>query len=154
MDTMVRVSLGKQLQQIITKEIAPPIGVMRLTFWEARDLRNVENVASGKSDPYVRVLSGYQIRERTSVVDNNLSPEWGETLYVPVHSPKEDLVLEVMDWNAKTRDKPLGLVELNLKHLLQLRVGDQSENPDKWYEATDAIIDQQVSIELNWELLY
>ncbi|KAI8138974.1 hypothetical protein BJV82DRAFT_628590 [Fennellomyces sp. T-0311] len=121
---------------------APPIGVMRLTFWEARDLRNVENVASGKSDPYVRVLSGYQIRERTSVIDNNLSPEWGETLYVPVHSPKEDLVLEVMDWNAKTRDKPLGLVELSLKHLLQLRVGDQSENPDKWYEATDAIIDQ------------
>ncbi|KAI9266500.1 C2 domain-containing protein [Phascolomyces articulosus] len=121
---------------------APPIGVMRLTFWEARDLRNVENVASGKSDPYVRVLSGYQIRERTNVIDNNLSPEWGETLYVPVHSPKEDLVLEVMDWNAKTRDKSLGLVELSLKDLVQLRVGDQSENPDKWYEGTNAIIDQ------------
>ncbi|KAI9488020.1 C2 domain-containing protein [Zychaea mexicana] len=121
---------------------APPIGVMRLTFWEARDLRNVENVASGKSDPYVRVLSGYQIRERTNVIDNNLSPEWGETLYVPVHTPKEDLVLEVMDWNAKTRDKSLGLVELSLKDLVQLRVGDQSENPDKWYEATDAVIDQ------------
>ena len=121
---------------------APPIGVMRLTFWEARDLRNVENVASGKSDPYVRVLSGHQIRERTSIIDNNLSPEWGETLYVPVHSPKEDLVLEVMDWNAKSRDKSLGLVELALKNLVQLRVGDQSEDPDKWYEATDAIIDQ------------
>ncbi|KAI7856792.1 hypothetical protein BDC45DRAFT_502332 [Circinella umbellata] len=121
---------------------APPIGVMRLTFWEARDLRNVENVASGKSDPYVRVLSGHQIRERTSIIDNNLSPEWGETLYVPVHSPKENLVLEVMDWNAKSRDKSLGLVELALKNLVQLRVGDQSEDPDKWYEATDAIIDQ------------
>lgn len=120
--------------------IAPAIGVMRFTFWQARDLRNVENV--GKSDPYVRVLSGFQVRERTSVIDNNLDPEWGETLYVPVHSTKEDLVLEVMDWNAKSRDKSLGMIEFSTKDMVQLCVGDQSENPDRWYESTGKKIDQ------------
>ncbi|CDS11701.1 hypothetical protein LRAMOSA03964 [Lichtheimia ramosa] len=118
----------------------PAIGVMRFTFWQARDLRNVENV--GKSDPYVRVLSGFQVRERTSVIDNNLDPEWGETLYVPVHSTKEDLVLEVMDWNAKSRDKSLGMIEFSTKDMVQLCVGDQSENPDRWYESTGKKIDQ------------
>lgn len=115
---------------------------MRLTFWEARDLRNVEAVTGGKSDPYVRVLSGFQVRERTSVIDNNLSPEWGEAVYVPVHSPKEDLVLEVMDWNAKTRDKSLGLVELRMKDFVELRIEDSSERTEKWYTATGFKLDQ------------
>ncbi|KAG1222608.1 hypothetical protein G6F68_020594 [Rhizopus microsporus] len=61
----------------------PAIAVVRFTFWEARDLRNVEHVTSGKSDPYVRVLSGHQVRARTEVIDNNLNPEWGESVYVP-----------------------------------------------------------------------
>lgn len=115
---------------------------MRLTFWEARDLRNVEAVTAGKSDPYVRVLSGNQVRERTSVIDNNLSPEWGETLYVPVHSPKEDLTLEVMDWNAKSKDKHLGLVDLKTHELVKLFVDSQSEDPDKWYDRSGVKIDQ------------
>ncbi|KAI8374245.1 uncharacterized protein BYT42DRAFT_575688 [Radiomyces spectabilis] len=120
----------------------PPIGVVRFVFWEARDLRNVENVASGKSDPYVRVLSGFQIRARTKVIDNNLSPEWGEVHYVPVHSTKENLVLEVMDWNARTRDKSLGSTEVRLVDLVRQCVGEQSVDPDRWYESTGLKIDE------------
>ena len=119
----------------------PPIGVVRLTFWRARDLKNVDGVG-GKSDPYVRVLSGSQIRTRTEVIDNNLDPEWGETQYVPIHSNKEDLKIEVMDWNAKTKDKSLGFTTLRMADLVKQRTGDQEKNPDKWYEYVGKPVDQ------------
>ncbi|KAF7723819.1 hypothetical protein EC973_001603 [Apophysomyces ossiformis] len=123
----------------------PPIGVIRFSFWEARDLRNVENM-SKKSDPYVRVLSGNQIRTRTEVIDNNLFPEWGEFHYVPVHTVKENLVLEVMDWNAKSKDRSLGLTEVRTADLVRQCIGDQSVDPDIWYESSGAKIDKWVQL--------
>ncbi|KAF7721951.1 hypothetical protein EC973_003912 [Apophysomyces ossiformis] len=119
---------------------SPPVGVVKFSFWEARDLRNVEAV--NKSDPYVRVMSGLQMRAKTEVVDNNLNPEWGEVHYVPVHSIREDLVLEVMDWNAKTKDRSLGYTVLRMKELIRQRVGDQEENPDKWFEPLGVKVDR------------
>ncbi|KAI8337582.1 C2 domain-containing protein [Chlamydoabsidia padenii] len=116
-----------------------PIGVVRLSLWEARDLRNVEAVTRGKSDPYVRVISGSQVRARTQVIDNNLSPEWGEFHYVPVHGMREDLVLEVMDWNAKTKDKLLGSTTLRIKDLVNELSGPDKENPNRWYEQREKI---------------
>jgi Ca2+-dependent lipid-binding protein len=121
---------------------APPIGVIRFTFWGARDLRNVEHVTNGKSDPYVRVLSGSQIRGRTEVMDNNLNPEWGEIIYVPIHSIKEKLILEAMDWNARTRDKSLGIVEFDPNDIISQHVGDQNVDPDVWYESNGIAIDR------------
>ncbi|KAI8364384.1 C2 domain-containing protein [Blakeslea trispora] len=120
----------------------PPIGIIRFTFWEARDLRNVEMVTGGKSDPYVRILSGHQVRGRTQVVDNNLNPEWGETIYVPVHSLKEDFILEAMDWNARTRDKSLGVTIFKVNEIIQQQIGDQSVNPDVWYESKGVSYDK------------
>lgn len=122
------------------------MGVVKLVCWGAKGLRNVEGLTS-KSDPYVRVLSGSQVRARTEVVDNNLDPEWGETLYVPVHSHKEDLVLEVMDWEAKSKDRTLGFTVLHMKDLVRQRVKqveDDEEEKDeiKWYESTGRKIDE------------
>lgn len=120
----------------------PPIGVIRFTLWEARDLRNVEMVTGGKSDPYIRILSGYQVRGRTEVIDNNLNPEWGETLYIPVHSLKENFVLEAMDWNARSKDKSLGMILFKVSEIIQQRIGDQSVSPDVWYESNGVTIDR------------
>ncbi|KAI7885425.1 C2 domain-containing protein [Mucor mucedo] len=125
----------------------PPIGVIRFTLWEARDLRNVEMVTGGKSDPYVRILSGYQVRGRTEVIDNNLNPEWGEILYIPVHSLKENFVLEAMDWNARTRDKSLGKTTFKVSEIIQQKIGDQSVSPDVWYESNGVKVDR-------WERLH
>ncbi|CAO3663290.1 unnamed protein product [Rhizopus stolonifer] len=120
----------------------PAIGAVRFTFWEARDLRNVENVTGGKSDPYIRVLSGHHVRARTQVVDNNLNPEWGETLYVPVHSLKENFVLEAMDWNARNKDKTLGITEFVVSDIIKQCMGDQSVDPDIWYESNGTSVDK------------
>ena len=88
-----------------------PVGVIRLHFKHAKQLRNFE--ALGKSDPYVRVvLSGIE-RARTVTFKNNLNPEWDEVLYIPVHSPKERMQLEVMDAENMGRDRSLGLTEIS-----------------------------------------
>ncbi|KAF1831287.1 tricalbin [Decorospora gaudefroyi] len=87
-----------------------PIGVMRLHFQSARELRNLE--ALGKSDPYGRVLLSGIEKGRTVVFKNNLNPDWDEVIYVPVHSVREKLTLEVMDDENLGKDRPLGHIEL------------------------------------------
>lgn len=88
-----------------------PIGVMRFHFQSAASLRNFE--AMGKSDPYVRVsLSGIE-RARTVTHRNTLNPDWDEVLYVPVHSAREKLQLEVMDAEKMGKDRSLGLVDIS-----------------------------------------
>jgi Ca2+-dependent lipid-binding protein len=96
-----------------------PIGVLRLHFKNAKDLRNVETV--GKSDPYARVLlSGVQ-KSRTVTWQNNLNPEWDEIVYVPVHSTREKLTVEVMDEETMGRDRSLGHLEIPLTEYIQMQ---------------------------------
>lgn len=88
-----------------------PIGVIRVHFQNARDLRNVETM--GKSDPYVRVLLSGIEKGRTVTFQNNLNPDWDEVIYVPVHSTREKLTLEVMDQENLGKDRSLGHTELS-----------------------------------------
>lgn len=87
-----------------------PIGVMRFHFKGAKDLRNYETL--GKSDPYVRVLLSGLEKARTVTHRNTLDPDWDEVMYVPVHSNREKLTLEVMDSEKMGKDRTLGLVEV------------------------------------------
>ncbi|RUP50358.1 hypothetical protein BC936DRAFT_139503 [Jimgerdemannia flammicorona] len=123
------------------KKKAKPIGVVRVKFHAARDLKNVEAVTGGKSDPYVRIMSGVQIRTRTEIIDNNLNPVWNEVHYVPVHSMKESLVLEVLDWNHMSKDKSLGATELDVRKLAKEVKESEGEsgNMKIWYECMETI---------------
>jgi Ca2+-dependent lipid-binding protein len=99
-----------------------PIGVMRIYFQNARDLRNVETV--GKSDPYARILlSGVQ-RARTVTWQNNLNPDFDEVLYVPVHAVREKLTIEVMDEESMANDRSLGHFEIPLKDYITEEDGE------------------------------
>lgn len=73
----------------------PPIGILRVHFKKAIDVKNVEGALGGKSDPYVRVLNAGNTMGRTEVVNNNLNPEWDAFVYVPVHSMSERPIFEV-----------------------------------------------------------
>ena len=114
----------------------PPIGVARLQFFGARDLKNVEAMTGGKSDPYIRVLSGMQIRAQCEREDDNLDPNWNAIFYVPVHSLREDLIFEVMDYNDIQKDKSLGLYDFILKDIVK---ESKTEGGQTYYEALDAI---------------
>ena len=94
-----------------------PIGVMRFHFKSAKDLKNLDTV--GKSDPYGRVLlSGIQ-KGRTVTWKNNLSPSFDEVIYVPVHSTREKLVVEVMDEENVGKDRTLGQLEVAASDYIQ-----------------------------------
>jgi hypothetical protein len=51
----------------------------------------------------------------TELID--LNPEWDQIIYTPVHSIKETLLLEVMDYQHLTKDRSLGTVELKVGEL-------------------------------------
>ncbi|KAJ7456618.1 C2 domain-containing protein [Mycena latifolia] len=95
----------------------PPIGVVRLHLDRATDVKNVEATLGGKSDPYLRVQVNDVTKGRTEVVNNNLSPVWDEIIYIPVHSLRETMLLECMDYQHMTRDRSLGSVELRVSDL-------------------------------------
>jgi Ca2+-dependent lipid-binding protein len=94
-----------------------PIGVMRIHVHSAKDLRNVETL--GKSDPYTRVLLSGIAKGRTVTFQNNLNPDWDEVIYVPVHSKRERLTVEVMDEENLGKDRSLGLIELAASDYIQ-----------------------------------
>jgi Ca2+-dependent lipid-binding protein len=83
---------------------------VRLHFQNARDLRNLETL--GKSDPYIRAMLSGVMKGRTVTWKNNLNPDFDEVIYVPVHSTREKLSLEVMDEEKIGKDRLLGMIEL------------------------------------------
>ena len=95
----------------------PPIGVVRVLMNKAVDVKNVEAGLGGKSDPYVRVMVNDTIMARTEVINNNLNPVWDQFMYIPVHSLKETVYFECMDYQHLTKDRPLGHLELNVSSL-------------------------------------
>lgn len=98
-------------------QYVPPIGVVRLWLQRATDVKNVEAALGGKSDPYVRVLVNNVIKGRTEVINNNLNPNWDQIIYIPVHSLRESMFMEVMDYQHLTKDRSLGSVELHVSEL-------------------------------------
>ncbi|KAF3932776.1 Tricalbin-1 [Dactylella cylindrospora] len=89
-----------------------PIGVLRIHCIRAKDLRNVEKL--GKSDPYVRILLSGIEKAKTVTFEDDLNPEWDEILYVPVHSNREKVTLEVMDSESIGNDRPLGQYDFDV----------------------------------------
>ncbi|KIY68099.1 hypothetical protein CYLTODRAFT_395974 [Cylindrobasidium torrendii FP15055 ss-10] len=95
----------------------PPIGVVRLFVEKATDVKNVEGALGGKSDPYTRVQVANVTLGRTEVINNNLNPVWKQFIYIPVHTLKETLLLECMDYQHLTKDRSLGSIELRVADL-------------------------------------
>jgi len=58
-------------------------GVVKVTVLSAKDLKSYDAL-TGKSDPFVEVFTTNDHRCRTRVAKRTLSPQWGETFYLPV----------------------------------------------------------------------
>lgn len=110
-----------------------PIGVMRVHFKNARELRNMETM--GKSDPYGRVLLSGISKGRTVTFQNNLNPDWDEVIYVPMHNTREKLILEVMDQENLGKDRTLGQIEIQAGDYIK-----QSENGEYLVHESKAIV--------------
>ena len=105
----------------------PPIGILRLWLKKAVDVKNVEAALGGKSDPYVRVMGNNKTLARTEVINNNLNPEWDQVVYVPIHNLREDIILEVMDFQNIGKDRSLGHVDVKISDYV--RPGGDAKYP-------------------------
>ncbi|KDR84854.1 hypothetical protein GALMADRAFT_107257 [Galerina marginata CBS 339.88] len=114
-----------------SEQYAPPIGVVKLLIDRAVDVKNVEGTLGGKSDPYLRVQVQNVTKGRTEVINNNLNPVWDQIIYVPVHSLRETLMLECMDYQHLTKDRSLGSVELHLSDI----AAESREDPHYPYQS-------------------
>ncbi|KAF7437156.1 hypothetical protein PC9H_003992 [Pleurotus ostreatus] len=124
-------------------QYTPPIGVVRLFLHKATDVKNVEAALGGKSDPYTRVLVKGVVKGRTEVINNNLNPVWEQFVYIPVHSLRENLLLECMDYQHVTRDRSLGWCELKVADLAKA-----SEDPRYPYESV-GVVERQDPLHLD-----
>ncbi|KAH7883879.1 C2 domain-containing protein [Phlebopus sp. FC_14] len=129
-------------------QYVPPIGVVRLWLQKATDVKNVEAALGGKSDPYVRVQVNNVTQGRTEVVNNNLNPVWDQIIYIPVHSLRESMFMEVMDYQHLTKDRFLGSVELHVNELAR----ESSADPQFRYESTGKReAEQPINIDGNYK---
>ncbi|TPX31127.1 hypothetical protein SmJEL517_g05474 [Synchytrium microbalum] len=101
--------------KLATKE---PIGIVRFKIKEARGLLNVEQLGN-KSDPYAKVQLGSRSIGQTHVKDNTLNPTWNEIFYGICYSRREQLNIELWDYNRMTKDRSLGGVDFKLIDLIK-----------------------------------
>jgi hypothetical protein len=66
----------------------------------------------------------------------DLNPEWDQIIYTPVHSLRETLLLEVMDYQNLTKDRSLGTVELKVSDLAQETGKGTGGDPRYFFEST------------------
>lgn len=71
-----------------------PHGKLTVTVVRAESLKNKELI--GKSDPYVVLYIRPMFKEKTSVIDDNLNPEWNETFSLIAEDKEtQHLILQV-----------------------------------------------------------
>lgn len=107
----------------------PPIGAVRVSIFNAEDLRNLEHI--GKVDPYVRLLlNGFQ-RLRTNYNSSTLDPTWNEVHYITVSSPNQRLTIEAMDMERRQADRTLGAFDVRLNGVIS------KDDRGEWVENVD-----------------
>ncbi|QPG77149.1 hypothetical protein FOA43_004554 [Brettanomyces nanus] len=89
-----------------------PIGVVRVFISRGEDLLNLEKF--GTIDPYVRVMVNGVQRGRTLTMDSTTDPVFSQSIYVPVTSPNQRVVIEAMDVERTTQDRTLGSFQVRL----------------------------------------
>ncbi|KND03955.1 uncharacterized protein SPPG_01407 [Spizellomyces punctatus DAOM BR117] len=127
------------LEQLLggTSEADKPVGVLRVSLYEAKGLKNME--LAGKSDPYALLFVGGKQVARTKTIDNTLDPVWDETFHIVItksdltqtSSNSDELKIEVMDWNNLQKDKSMGVTaSLRLARWVKLLEDDRGQEAD------------------------
>merc|ERR1712060_954667 len=94
---------------------------MKLTVIAARKLKKTG--LFGKADPYVALSYGTQ-KTKSTIVKNNLNPEWNfESLLTLNENASDEILLEVYDKDTGSKDDFMGKVSLPISELTMLQKG-------------------------------
>lgn len=105
-------------------------GYLIIKVAAARDIPDMENWVSklydkkDVTDPFVDVKLGNARIAKTSVIDNDLNPEWNETFRIEVCHKADMLIFDVRDKDHAYTEE-IGKVELATQHLIN---GQRVEN--------------------------
>ncbi|VEU23183.1 DEKNAAC104313 [Brettanomyces naardenensis] len=94
-----------------------PIGVVRVYISQAGDLLNLEKI--GTIDPYIRLMINGVQRGKTLTMRSTTDPIFAQSLYIPVSSPNQRIVIEAMDVERSTPDRTLGSFQVHLDKFIQ-----------------------------------
>mmetsp|Transcript_45808 Transcript_45808/g.83980 ORF Transcript_45808/g.83980 Transcript_45808/m.83980 type:complete len:626 (-) Transcript_45808:49-1926(-) len=93
-------------------------GALTVRIISARKLKNTDTGVLGDvSDPYVRAMVGNEER-KTKVIQDNLNPNWDETLEFLLRGDDPTLKLEVFNKNKFFKDDSLGKCRVDLTTLV------------------------------------
>ena len=95
----------------------PAIGTAKFWIRGAVDVKNVEALMGGKSDPYALLRVNNVRISGTTVIDDELNPVWNQVLYAPIHSLSQTVRLEVVDYQNATADRSLGFCDVRMSDL-------------------------------------
>merc|ERR1712192_300929 len=94
---------------------------LKLTVISARKLK--KSGLFGKADPYVALTYGSH-KTKSSVVKNNLNPEWNfDNLLTINEKASDEVLLEVYDKDTGSKDDFMGRVSLPISELTTLKQG-------------------------------
>lgn len=102
----------------------PAIGILKFWMRGAHDVKNVEALSGGKSDPYAMLSVNNIPVHGTCVIDDTLTPQWDQVLYAPVHATAEVVRVELMDYQNATADRSLGFCEVPVAKLAHDYIDD------------------------------
>merc|ERR1712223_1333256 len=116
-----RMEIGSQVSESKGEEILSKDETMKLTVIAARKLKKTG--LFGKADPYVALSYGTQ-KTKSTVVKNNLNPEWNfESLLTLNENASDELLLEVYDKDTGSKDDFMGKVSLKIADLKKMKQG-------------------------------
>ncbi|KAI9203145.1 uncharacterized protein BJ171DRAFT_569132 [Polychytrium aggregatum] len=130
---------NKYTVDMTAEAIESPLGVLKVTVFQARSLKNTELLK--KSDPYANILLGSNVVAKTVPIENSVDPLWNETHFVPVYKStfaqlaggSDELKIEIRDDDTTVgKDGLMGIMEpLKLSKWLTLLSLPKSSDPLK-----------------------
>merc|ERR1719341_2549440 len=110
-----------QHSELKGKDSLPKERTLKLTVISARKLK--KSGLFGKADPYVALTYGSH-KTKSSVVKNNLNPEWNfDNLLTINEKASDEVLLEVYDKDTGSKDDFMGRVSLPISELTTLKQG-------------------------------
>lgn len=115
---------NQRLQQELIATKQKLIGKLTIVVKEARNLPRMD--LGGKCNPYVR-LSLENQEQKTKVKKKTLNPKWDQSFEYFITDKKNQLEVEVMDWDRFLKDEFVGKFVVDIAELPEGKT-------DKWFE--------------------
>ncbi|CAG8484717.1 8704_t:CDS:2 [Ambispora leptoticha] len=100
-------------------------GELRVVVVEAKNLKDTDLI--GKSDPYVELWIEKGYKQKTTVKNNTVEPQWNEDFKFNIHG-EHTLHIKVLDKDTISEDDKIGEAKIDLKDVFNTRYVDQ------WYK--------------------